>query len=205
MAATGILLFLFVLGHLAGNLQVFLPPDSTGLYAINKYAQFLHHNRTLLWTARLVLLAAVTVHVVAGFQLYLGKQRARPVEYHELASVNSTASSRYMFWTGVLVFGFVLYHLMHLTFGWIHPSFDPENVQHNLEVGLRGLSGLVYLISMVGLGLHLRHGLYSVFQSLGAGNPSVSQTALKVAAVVATLLVLAEVSMPLAMMAGFRG
>jgi succinate dehydrogenase / fumarate reductase cytochrome b subunit len=203
MALTGILLSLFVLGHLAGNLQVYFKPDSTGAYAINKYAEFLHKNGGLLWVTRLVLLAAVLVHVIAAFQLQLGKGAARPVDYHQKESVNSTVSSRYMFWTGVLIFFFVLYHLAHFTLGWVGvPRFVPGDVQHNVATGLTGLSGLFYIVAMVGLGLHLRHGLYSTFQSLGAGNPAVSQWALKWAAVVATLIALVNLSFPLAVLAG---
>jgi succinate dehydrogenase / fumarate reductase, cytochrome b subunit len=203
MALTGILLSLFVLGHLLGNLQLYFKPDSTGAFAINKYAEFLHKNTGLLWGTRFVLLVAVLIHVVAAFQLQLGKGAARPVDYHQKESVNSTVSSRYMFWTGVAILLFVLYHLAHFTLGWVGvPRFVPSDVQHNVTTGLGGLSAVIYLAAMVCLGLHLRHGLYSIFQSLGAGNPAVSQWALKWAAVVATLIALANLSFPLAVLAG---
>ncbi len=203
MALTGILLSLFVLGHLLGNLQIYLPPDSTGAFAINKYAEFLHHAKGLLWGTRIVLLVAVAIHVVAAFQLQLGKGAARPVDYQQLESVSSTVSSRYMFWTGVLIFFFVLYHLAHFTLGWVGiPRFVPGDVHHNVATGLTGISAFFYIVAMVGLGLHLRHGLYSVFQSLGAGNPAVSQWALKWAAVVATLIALVNLSFPLAVLSG---
>lgn len=203
MALTGILLSLFVLGHLLGNLQLYLPPDSTGAYAINRYAAFLQGNKPLLWGTRIVMLVAVLVHAVAAFQLQIGKGSARPVEYQQKESVNSTVSSRYMFWTGVLIMFFVAYHLMHFTLGWVGvPRFIHGDVHHNVATGLTGLSALFYLVAMVGLGLHLRHGLYSIFQSLGAGNPAVSQSAMKGAAVVATLVALANLSFPLAVLAG---
>jgi succinate dehydrogenase / fumarate reductase, cytochrome b subunit len=203
MALTGILLSLFVLGHLAGNLQVLLPADSTGAYAVNKYAQVLHDAQGLLLVARLVLGVSVLVHMIAGVQLYLAKQAARPVDYHEKASVNSTVSSRYMIWTGVLIAGFVVYHLLHFTYGTVHPDFKPLDVHHNVVVGFAQFGAvLFYLIALVGLGLHLRHGLYSLFQSLGAGNPAVSQNALKGAAVVATLIAVFNMAMPLAVIFG---
>ena len=204
MALTGILLSLFVLGHLLGNLQLYFGRDSTGAYLINKYAEFLHHNKPLLYGTRTVMLVAVLIHVVAAFQLQLGKGAARPIEYHQKESVNSTVSSRYMFWTGVIIFFFVLYHLAHFTLGWTGvPDFKEGDVFHNVTAGFRsGIAPLLYVIGMIGLGLHLRHGLYSTFQSLGAGNPAVSQWALKWAAVVATVIALVNLSFPLAVLAG---
>jgi succinate dehydrogenase / fumarate reductase, cytochrome b subunit len=204
MALTGILLSLFVLGHMLGNLQLYFGKDSTGAYLINKYAEFLQHNTPLLYGTRIVLGVAVLVHVIAAFQLQLGKGAARPVDYHQKESVNSTVSSRYMFWTGVVIFAFVVYHLLHLTAGMVDvPGFREGDVFHNVTVGLRtGVAPIVYIVGMIGLGLHLRHGLYSLFQSLGAGNPAISQWALKWAAVVATVIALVNLSFPLAVLAG---
>lgn len=202
MALTGILLSLFVLGHLLGNLQLYFGKDSTGAFLINKYAQFLHGNLPLLWGTRIVMGVSVLVHAIAGIQLYLAKQAARPIPYHEKQSVNSTLSSRTMIWSGLLIGGFVVYHLLHLTVGSAHPSFVPLDVMHNVSTGLRGIAGVVYLVAMIGLGFHLRHGLYSLFSSLGAGNPAVSKNVYNYAAVVATLIALANISFPLAVIAG---
>jgi succinate dehydrogenase / fumarate reductase, cytochrome b subunit len=204
MALTGILLSLFVLGHMLGNLQLYFGKDSTGAYLINKYADFLHNNKGLLYGTRIVLFVAVLIHVIAAFQLQLGKGAARPIDYHQKESVNSTVSSRYMFWTGVIIFAFVIYHLLQLTLGAVNvPAFKEGDVFHNVTVGLRtGVAPLFYIVGMIGLGLHLRHGLYSLFQSLGAGNPAVSQWALKWAAVVATVIALVNLSFPLAVLAG---
>lgn len=203
MALTGILLSLFVLGHLLGNLQLYFGRDSMGAYLINKYAQFLHGNVPLLWGTRIVMGVSVLVHAIAGIQLYLAKQAARPIPYHEKQNVNSTLQSRTMIWSGVLIFAFVVYHLLHLTVGAVHPSFVPLDVMHNVTAGLsRGGAALAYLVSMVALGFHLRHGLYSLFSSLGAGNPAVSKNVFNYAAVVATLIALANISFPLAVLTG---
>jgi succinate dehydrogenase / fumarate reductase cytochrome b subunit len=203
MALTGILLSLFVLGHLLGNFQLFLGKDSTGAYLINNYARFLHNNAPLLWGTRIVMGLSVLVHAIAGVQLYLARGSARPVDYHQKESVNSTVSSRYMIWTGVLIGGFVVYHLLHFTTGSVHPDFVPLDVHHNVTVGFARLgASIFYVIAMVGLGLHLRHGLYSLFQSLGAGNPAVSQTALRWAAVVASLVAVVNISYPMAVVIG---
>lgn len=202
MALTGILLSLFVLGHLVGNLQLYFGKDSTGAWLINNYAKFLHGNAPLLWGTRLVMGVAVLVHAIAGIQLYLAKQSARPIPYHEKQSVNSTLPSRTMIWSGVLIGGFVVYHLLHFTVGSAHPDFVPLDVMHNVTTGLRGVAAVVYLVSMVALGFHLRHGLYSLFSSLGSGNPAISKNVFNYAAVVATLIALANISFPLAVLAG---
>jgi len=203
MALTGILLSLFVLGHLLGNLQLYFGKDSTGAWLINAYARFLHNNVPLLWGTRIVMGVSVLVHAIAGLQLYLQKQAARPIPYHEKQSVNSTLSSRTMIWSGVLIFAFVVYHLLHLTVGNVHPDFVPLDVMHNVTVGLaRGGAAIAYVVGMVALGFHLRHGLYSLFSSLGAGNPAVSKNVYNYAAVVATVIALANISFPLAVLAG---
>jgi succinate dehydrogenase / fumarate reductase cytochrome b subunit len=125
------------------------------------------------------------------------------VDYHQKASVNSTVSSRYMIWTGVLIGGFVVYHLLHFTTGNVHPDFIPLDVHHNVVVGFsRFGAAFFYVIAMIGLGLHLRHGLYSLFQSLGAGNPAVSQGALKWAAVLASFVAVVNISYPVAVILG---
>jgi len=203
MALTGILLSLFVLGHMLGNLQLYFGKDSTGAFLINKYAEFLQHNLPLLWGTRIVMGVSVLVHAIAGVQLYLAKQSARPIDYHQKAAVNSTVSSRYMIWTGVLIGGFVVYHLLHFTTGQAHPDFVEGNVMHNVVAGFGHFgAALFYVAAMVGLGLHLRHGLYSLFQSLGAGNPAISQGALRWAAVVASLIAVINISFPLAVLLG---
>jgi succinate dehydrogenase / fumarate reductase cytochrome b subunit len=198
MAVTGIVLSLFVLGHLLGNLQVYI-----GSEALNKYAEFLQHNKPLLWGTRTVLLVSVLVHAIAGIQLYLAKQSARPVPYHQKESVNSTVMSRTMIWSGVLILFFVVYHLLHFTTGNFHPDFIKNDVYHNVVVGFRQVgASIAYLVAMVALGFHLRHGLYSLFQSLGAGNPAISKSVFSWAAVVATLIALGNISFPLAVLAG---
>lgn len=203
MALSGIILSLYVLAHLLGNLQLYMGRDSTGVYLINKYAEFLQKSTAVLWTARVVLLVSVLVHAVAGIQLHLAKQSARPVPYHQKTSVNSTTASRTMIWSGILILFFVVYHLLHFTTGAVHPDFVKGDVFHNVAVGFRqGAAAIAYLVAMVALGFHLRHGLYSLFQSLGAGNPAISKNVFSWAAVVATLVALGNISFPLAVLAG---
>ncbi|MEE8137645.1 MAG: succinate dehydrogenase cytochrome b subunit, partial [Thermoanaerobaculia bacterium] len=145
--------------------------------AINHYAEFLREvgsplfpHSSLLWISRVVLLAALVVHIVAATQLTLQNRRARPQSYHRRQIVQATYASRTMRWGGVIIALFVFYHLAHFTWGWswAHPDFVRGNVYHNLVSGFRvwWVSGF-YIAAQVVLGLHLYHGLWSMFQSLG--------------------------------------
>ncbi|MEE8277289.1 MAG: succinate dehydrogenase cytochrome b subunit [Thermoanaerobaculia bacterium] len=172
MAVSGIVLFGYVLLHMLGNLKLYLGPD-----AINHYAEWLREvgsplfpHAGLLWMARIGLLVAVVVHIVAATQLTLQNRRARPQSYHRRQIVQATYASRTMRWGGVIIALFVFYHLAHFTWGWswAHPDFVRGNVYHNLVSGFRvwWVSGF-YIAAQVVLGLHLYHGLWSMFQSLG--------------------------------------
>lgn len=201
MALTGIVLFIYVLGHLLGNLQVY-----AGREVINAYARFLHGNPGLLWTARVILLAAVIIHMAAGFQLYWQKRRTRPVAYRGRRWVEGSLSSRSMLWSGLIILVFVVYHLLDLTTGTLHPDFRELDPYDNMVTGFRVIpSAIAYLIAMVGLGFHLQHGLWSMFQSLGAGSPAFIQRLKQVALVLAVLIFLGFVSIPVAVLTGLLG
>jgi succinate dehydrogenase / fumarate reductase cytochrome b subunit len=201
MAVTGIVLFAYVVAHLAGNLQVFLGPER-----LNRYGELLRVAPSLLWTARIVLLAAAGVHVVAGIQLWLERRRARPVAYRTWRPVASTPASRTMIWSGLLLLGFVVYHLLDLTFGLANPDFRGGDIYHNLVESLaRAAAAGFYLVAMVGLGFHLWHGLWSMFQSLGLANRAVSETIQRFAVSVAVVLTLGFAAIPLAVLLGVVG
>ncbi|HEY6106117.1 MAG TPA: succinate dehydrogenase cytochrome b subunit, partial [Anaeromyxobacteraceae bacterium] len=168
-AVTGIILFVFVLGHLLGNLQVFSGADK-----LNAYAKFLQEAKGLLWVTRIVLLGAVGVHAVAGTQLWLQKRAARPVGYATSASIQASVGSRTMIWTGLLTMAFIVFHLLDLTVGAVVASagFQHGEAYQNVVATFRsGAKVAFYGISLIALGLHLSHGLYSMFQSLGFRHP----------------------------------
>ena len=200
MAVTGFILFGFVLGHMIGNLQVYLGPE-----AMNGYAAFLRQvlHGAGLWIARAVLLLAVGLHIWAATSLTLSSRAARPVGYRERRWTESTYASRTMRWSGVILFFFVVYHLMHFTFGNAHPSFIEGDVYHNFVAAFRSVPvSLVYIIAMILLGLHLRHGIWSMFQTLGVSHPRYIRMAHVGAWVFAALIVIGNVSFPLAVLAG---
>ena len=140
MAVTGIVLFLFVLVHMIGNLQAF-----QGAEKLDHYAELLRISPPFLWFTRIVLLVAALVHAVAGIQLWSERQRARPVAYQDFRPVVSSTASRTMIWSGLLILGFVVYHLLDLTIGVVHPNFQHGRVYANLVASLsRGLGFAIY-------------------------------------------------------------
>lgn len=201
MAVTGIVLFGFVIGHMIGNLQVYL-----GRAKLNAYAEMLQSSPGLLWTARIVLLVSVTLHAILGIRLARLRGTARPIAYQVKTNVKSTVSARTMVVSGLLIFAFVVYHLLHFTIGSAHPDFIEGDVYHNVVVGFRVVpAAIAYIVAMVGLGVHLNHGAWSMFQTMGIGHPRYAAGLKRFAAIAATLLVLGNASMPIAILAGLVG
>ena len=198
MAVTGIVLFLFVLVHMIGNLQAF-----QGAGALDRYAELLRTSMPFLWFVRIVLLVSVVVHAVAGIDLYAGRQRARPVDYRTWRPVTSSPASRTMIWSGLLILGFVVYHLLDLTLGVANPSFQEGRVYQNLLASLgRTAAALFYVAAVVGLGLHLWHGLWSMFQSLGLASRGISIGIQKLAIGTAVILTVGFAAVPIAILLG---
>lgn len=202
MALSGIILFAYVIAHLLGNLQIYL-----GSAVIDAYARFLRQNQGMLWTARAILLAAVLVHAVAGVQLWFRRREARPIPYHVKENIQATAASRTMFWTGLVIAAFVVYHVLDLTFGVAHAgSFVELSPAHNVRTGFsRPVPAVLYVAAMLALGLHLWHGAYSMFGSLGLSHPRYTAGVKRLAALAATLIALGNVSIPVAVLTGVLG
>ena len=202
MAVTGAIMFLFLIGHLLGNLLVFGGPD-----AINAYARFLHFDESLLWIVRSTLILAVVLHIVATVQLGLRNKRARPVGYSRREAINSSYASRTMYWSGPIILVFIIFHLLQFTAGYIHPeaAFVAGDVYHNLTAGFQvWWVSAWYIFALILLGLHLRHGLWSMLQSVGLAHSLHRERILKrVALWVATILILGYISIPISILAGF--
>jgi succinate dehydrogenase / fumarate reductase cytochrome b subunit len=202
MAVTGAILLGFVLGHLVGNLQIYLP---NGREAMNAYGALLRHvlHGWALWAARGILLASVLLHIWSATSLTLDSRGARPVGYRERQWTESTYASRTMRWSGVIILLFVIYHLMHFTFGNVHPSFVEGDVGHNFVEGFKNVwVSLFYILAMVFLGLHLRHGVWSMFQTLGVSHPRYIRWAHVAAWIFAAIIVIGNCSFPIAVLAG---
>jgi succinate dehydrogenase / fumarate reductase, cytochrome b subunit len=198
MAITGLILFGFVIGHMLGNLQVFM-----GANQMNAYAAMLKANATLLWGVRIVLLVGVILHIMAAVQLTRMSQRSRPEGYHYKDVIQADYAARTMRWSGPIIAVFVIYHLLHFTTGSVHPRFDVHDVYRNVISGFRVWPvSLFYIIAMVALAFHLWHGVWSLFQTLGLINPKSNKIIHRLAAIATLALVTGFISIPMAVLAG---
>lgn len=198
MAITGVILFGFVIGHMLGNLQVFI-----GANQMNAYAALLKANAALLWGVRIVLLVAVIWHIVAAVQLTRISQRSRPEGYYYKDAIQADYAARTMRWSGPIIAVFVIYHLLHFTFGSVHPHFDVHNVYRNVISGFRVWPvSLFYIIAMVALAFHLWHGIWSMFQTLGLINPKSDKIIHRLAAIATLAIAIGFISIPMAVLAG---
>jgi succinate dehydrogenase / fumarate reductase cytochrome b subunit len=169
MAVTGLVLVAYLISHVLANLLVFDGPDR-----INRYAALLHGTGGALWGARLVLLTAAVLHILAAVQLTLRSRAARPQPYAGGREPQaSTLAGRTIRWGGALILIFLVYHVLHFTTGAAHPDFVDLNPYHNVSTGFRSpwVAGF-YLLAMMAVGLHLYHGLWSSGRSLGVSEPS---------------------------------
>jgi succinate dehydrogenase / fumarate reductase cytochrome b subunit len=203
MALSGIVLVGFVLGHMLGNLQIYLPPGPDGVHPLDAYGEALHHNVPLLWGVRAVLLISILAHIVSAIQLALLNNAARPVAYVRRKPIVSTYASRTMYWSGPIVLAFIIYHLLHFTTGQVHPNFKFLHVHANVVNGFAiWYVSAFYIIAMVLLCLHLYHGVWSMFQSLGLAHPAYSPKLKGGAKAFALLVAAGNISIPLAVLTG---
>jgi succinate dehydrogenase / fumarate reductase cytochrome b subunit len=206
MAVTGIVLLLYVLLHMIGNLKVYL-----GRNEVNHYAEWLRTMLTpffprtvALWILRTMLITAFFGHIVSAYQLTRMNQRARPVKYQSRRDyVAANFASRTMRWTGVIVGLFVIFHLLDLTWGTANPHFVRGDVYDNLKHSFqRPLVAAVYIVANVALAVHIYHGAWSMFQSLGWNNPRFNAWRRQFATAFAVLIGVGNVSFPVMVLAG---
>ncbi len=205
MAISGVILIGFVVAHLAGNFNAYL-----GAHAFNEYANGLRDYMALLNTARAILLVAVVAHIASGFALWRQNRAARPERYAKKEDIATTYAAKMMPLTGIVLLCYILFHLGHLTFGvgaisnvFAIPAFDPTNPYNNLVNGFKNpvLCGL-YIVGNLALGVHLYHGIWSMFQSLGLNHPKYNQYRTDLAVFLATLLTIGFMSFPVMVLAG---
>ena len=203
MAVTGVILFGYVLAHLIGNLQIYAGPEQ-----INNYSQFLHAHPVALWLARAVLLTAVALHIVSSVQLWKLNHDARPVAYVRKKDVPTSYAARTMMWSGPIIAAFVIFHVLHLTTGDIVPLY-PEGPAGGPDVYDNVISGFqipvitaFYIVAMALLCMHLYHGLWSMFQSLGIHHPRYMPRLKRFAAIFAIFIAVGNISIPVSVMAG---
>lgn len=206
MAVSGIVLLLFVLGHMVGNLKVFL-----GAVHLNEYAEWLRTlgepalpRTVLLWGIRLGLTAAFVLHIVSAYQLTRMNHRARPVKYQAPRDyVAANFASRTMRWSGVIVGLFVIFHLADLTWGSANPKFVRGDVYDNVFNSFERVPvAIFYILANLALAFHIFHGAWSMFQSLGWNNPRFNSWRRSFAVAFAVVIGIGNVSMPLLIVTG---
>jgi len=202
MAVTGAILFLFVIGHLAGNLQIFESRER-----LNAYGHLLKNLGELLWIVRAVLIVCVALHIWATVQLALRNLKARPIGYKVKKSVASNYADRTMYWSGPIILAFVIFHLLQFTAGTLHPgapAFSDTDIYYNVVAGFSvWWVSAWYIFSMILLGFHLRHGIWSAFQSLGANHPRHTPVLKQAALWIAIAITAGYISIPVAVLAGW--
>lgn len=203
MAVTGLVGVLFLIGHIFGNLHVF-----EGSEKFNEYGEFLRivgapifGTSQLLWIIRAVLLACIVLHVVSAVQLYQQSRASRPIGYVARKDPRARISSLTMRIGGVIILAFIVIHLANLTWGWLHPNFIYGDVYHNV-VTLFQLwpVTIFYVIAMIAVGLHLDHGTWSLFQTLGFRTARNNLLLRRGATALAVLFVIASSTVPLAIL-----
>ena len=200
MAITGVILLLFVIGHMVGNLQIY-----EGRERLNAYGQLLHSLSEVLWAVRAVLIVSVVLHIIATVQLALRNKAARPVGYSRREAINSSYASRTMYWSGPIVLAFVIFHLLHLTAGYIVPgaAFIEGDVYHNVVSGFQvWWISAWYIFAICLLGLHLRHGIWSMFQSVGLNHPRFTPLLKQAALWITVIIVIGYISIPISVLLG---
>ncbi len=213
MAITGLMMFLFVIGHLAGNLQFFLGSES-----INRYGHFLQSNPEIIWPARIILLGAIFLHIWSAIRLTMENRAARPVAYAEYKPVGSTFASRTMMMSGLIILAFIIYHLLHYTAtvqyinftGQNFATFEDPQHQHDIfKMMVVGFSKpLVSAFYLVGIGLlclHLSHGASSLFQSLGWKTRAWGPCLDRGSKIIAVLIFVGYASIPISVLCGYGG
>lgn len=205
MAGTGVIFLLFVVAHMLGNLKVFF-----GITAFDAYSEHLREmgaelvgHGGLLWIARVVLLGSVVAHMAAAFSLWYRAKRARPVAYAHRPSWQGSYAARTMRWGGVIIALFVVWHILDLTTGTVNPAPAGAGAYEKLVASFdRPVVALFYVLAVVALGLHIRHGLWSALQTLGASS-ALRQHALKTLSfVVAAVITVGFAIVPISVMTG---
>jgi len=200
MAVTGVILFGYVLAHMLGNLQILTGSPEM----INNYAHLLHSHEGFLWVARSVLLLAVVLHIVASIQLWALNNKARPVAYVRKADVPTSYAARTMKWSGPIIAAFVIFHVLHLTTGDIVPlqvaPAESPDAYDNVIIGFQQhwWITMFYIIAVLLLSMHLYHGLWSMFQSLGISHPRYTPGLKRFAALFAIVVAIGYITIPVA-------
>ncbi len=198
MAVTGVGLVLFAVGHMAGNLQVFM-----GAQVFNDYAHKLQSLGPLLWIARAGLFTMAVLHIVSAVQLTMRARAARPVDYVKRESQIATWASRTMRVGGVLLAVFLVFHILHFTTGQLHPAFSKGGAYGNVVIGFGNVwVAIFYIVAMTFFGLHLYHGVWAGVRTLGVAKPNPNPMERKLALGLAIIVWAGFIAVPVGVLLG---
>lgn len=208
MALTGLGVLGFIVGHLAGNLQVFL-----GAEVFNSYAAFLKGLGAGLWVARIGLIVIFVLHVVTAIRLSRENSVARPERYRANSTVQATLASRYMLHSGMLILIFLIVHLLHFTLGVLEPQhFHYVDAQGNHDVfkmlvlGFKNTTySTLYIVCMIALGFHISHAISSAAQTLGINHEKYTPIIHNTSAAIGFFIAVGYISIPVAVLMGWVG
>ncbi|HET9729797.1 MAG TPA: succinate dehydrogenase cytochrome b subunit [Acidimicrobiia bacterium] len=205
MAITGVVLMLFVLVHLIGNIKLYLSKQEINLYgeALRDMPGHLLPRTWLLWTIRAGLIVSFVFHIHAAYGLTIINRKARPDRYQSKRDyVAADFASRTMRWTGIIVGLYIIFHLMDLTWGQANSQFVRGDPYNNLVYSLqRPAVAIAYAVANIALGIHLYHGAWSMFQSMGINNPRINKLRRSFAIGFAALIAVGNLSFPIAVQA----
>lgn len=209
MAATGVLLVGFVIVHMLGNLKIFKGEEAYNAYAVwlrEMGGPLLPHEQAL-WIARIVLLAAVLLHITAAWQLARMSWAARPIGYVEKQALQATYAARTMRWGGVILALFVVYHILHFTLGavgYAPGAFRPLSVYRNVVAGFSVVAvSSFYIVAQLALGFHMHHGIWSMVQTMGVVTARTDRLYRAASAVVTWIVVAGNISIPVSVLMGW--
>ncbi|MEU5217107.1 succinate dehydrogenase [Streptomyces sp. NPDC020807] len=205
MAVSGLVMLGYLVAHVAGNLKVFFGPEEFNAYAhwLRVMGAPLLHHEWALWLVRIVLLAAVAAHAVSAYQLTRRDVKARPVAYVHRRKRASYAT-RTMRWGGIILALFIVWHILDLTTGTVHPGGFEEGkpYQNVVDTFSTWYGNVIYIVAMLAVGLHVRHGFWSAAQTLGVGSARRERLLKTLANALAVALTAGFVSVPVAVMTG---
>lgn len=206
MAITGVALMVYVLVHMVGNLKLFLSREEINLYgeALRDLGGDLVPRTSILWLFRSALIAAFVFHIHAAISLTVINRKARPERYHSRRDyVAADYAARTMRWTGVIIALFVVFHLMDLTWGNANPDFTRGDPYNNLVASFERVPvAIFYIVANVALALHLFHGAWSIFQSMGLNNPKYNGARRVFAQAFAIVILAGNLTFPVAVQLG---
>jgi succinate dehydrogenase / fumarate reductase cytochrome b subunit len=212
VAITGLIMYGFVVGHMIGNFKTFAGVnEATGDHKLDEYAKFLRDfggellgHETALWLFRIVLLGAVITHIILVIQLKIRSKKARPVGYAVVKNSCASIASRTMFWGGLILASFIVFHILHLTIGsFSYFNFVEGEVYANVYYAFQSAPVLVfYTLAILALSFHISHGFWSVFQTLGVDRPQTNQLIRFLSSASALILLFGFLSVPYAIYFG---